>query len=212
MYGFILAAMRWAEHVHGNCGTWNVWWRSMPQHHEATCCGGHLRLIDLQRPGWKKWNKGGPISSCLSSDFLLQYSIFRLLDHSNHLIRLLPRWSCTDMQHTTWLKALIASGKNDWGCATCIYTSFLYLFHCISYDYVWRDGREIQRSTSRWFNLISPCADDSVLEDGKPLVSNNFSIPLVSNNFSILCTLVISLEAILFHCCAVTRMKGLRSQ
>lgn len=203
MYGFILAAMRWAEHVHGNCSTWNVWWRSMPQHHEATCCGGHLRLIDLQRPGWKKWNKGGSISSCLSSDFLLQYSIFRLLDHSNHLIRLLPRWSCTDMQHTTWLKALIASGKNDWGCATCIYTSFVYLFHCISYDYVRRDGREIQRSTSRWFNLISPCADDSVLEDGKPLVSNNFSI---------LCTLVISLEAILFHCCAVTRMKGLRSQ
>lgn len=134
MYGFILAAMRWAEHVHGNCSTWNVWWRSMPQRHEATCCGGHLRLIDLQRPGWKKWNKGGSISSCLSSDFLLQYSIFRLLDHSNHLIRLLPRWSCTDMQHTTWLKALIASGKNDWGCATCIYTSFVYLFHCISYD------------------------------------------------------------------------------
>lgn len=167
MYGFILAAMRWAEHVHGNCSTWNVWWRSMPQRHEATCCGGHLRLIDLQRPGWKKWNKGGSISSCLSSDFLLQYSIFRLLDHSNHLIRLLPRWSCTDMQHTTWLKALIASGKmiED---ALHVYT--LALFICFTAYHMTmceEMEREIQRSTTRWFNLISPCADDSVLERWK---------------------------------------------
>lgn len=153
MYGFILAAMRWAEHVHGNCSTWNVWWRSMPQHHEATCCGGHLRLIDLQRPGWKKWNKGGPISSCLSSDFLLQYSIFRLLDHSNHLIRLLPRWSCTDMQHTTWLKALIASGKmiED---ALHVYTLALFIcftaYHMTMCEEMEGKSKEAHRDDSTW--------------------------------------------------------------